>query len=120
MSDGTLDLLSWPNPLYRRSDPDTCREAAQNASCRASFGRTLVLTHLAREPLTDFQLAELTGWQPTSIGKRRGECMSQGWVEPALGDDGAPLRRQTPSKSFARVWRITTAGRQFHAAMRAA
>ena len=51
-----------------------------------------------RGPLTDFEIADFTGWQQTSIGKRRGECAKAGLVI----DTGK--RRASPSGSSAIVW----------------
>lgn len=59
--------------------------------------------------LTDFELASQTGWQQTSIGKRRGECRDAGLIE-AAEVNGQPLRRPSPSGSMAQAWRLTPAG----------
>ena len=104
-------LLDLTPPLARRSDPDTSHAAAKDAGLKASHGRQLVLRHLADSPLTDFELAARTGWQQTSIGKRRGECMAAGLVGATV------LKRLTPSGSLARVWEITAAGREYLAGL---
>lgn len=108
-------LLEWEPPRARVTDPQTAHMAAEKASLGASRGRLLVLQHLSVRPLSDFELADLTGWQATSIGKRRHECMRAGYVERALDGRGEEVRRETPSKSMALVWAITESGRAFYA-----
>lgn len=104
-------LLDWQPPqAYRNTDPETCREAAEIAATRASRGRLLVLQHLSEGPKTDFELASATGWQQTSIGKRRGEAMYAGYVEKALDAFGLTIKRPAPSGAQALVWRLTPAG----------
>ena len=100
-------LPAWCKPAARASDPATSRAAAADAARSASAGRRLALETLRAHPkgLTDFELAALTGWQQTSIGKRRGECVAAGLVE-ATAD-----KRPAPSGSMATVWRLTGAGR---------
>lgn len=110
-----LDLLQWQAPASRRGDPMTSHEAATRAEMGASRGRMLVLLNLAVMPMTDFELATATGWQQTSIGKRRHECMRQGFVERAQDGKGEDLRRLAPSGSPALVWQITQAGRSYYA-----
>jgi len=111
--------LTFPAPAARHSDPPTAHAAARDATFAASNGRLIALRTLAAHPagLTDFDLADKTGWQQSSIGKRRGECMSTGYVEPATytGPDGQPhyVKRAAPSGSLAIVWRITESGRQY-------
>lgn len=108
-------LLEWEAPqAFRNSDPETCRQAAEIASQRASRGRLLVLQHLSEGPKTDFELASATGWQQTSIGKRRGEAMYAGYVEKALDAFGLTIKRPAPSGSPALVWQITPAGIAFY------
>lgn len=71
----TDDLLSWKPPAARATDPETSHTAAKNATLGASAGRLAVLRCLlTKGPLTDFELADVTHLQQTSIGKRRGEC----------------------------------------------
>ena len=97
--------LSLDPPRARTADPDTSHAAAaQQTPERRAKGHHLVLAALHAQPLTDFELAERTGWQQTSIGKRRGELVSAGLVERT--ED----RRPTPSGATAIVWRITPAG----------
>lgn len=106
-----MDLFEWQPPLARSTDPETSHEAAEDATMRASRGRLLVLEVLAKlGAKTDFELADSTGWQQTSIGKRRGECVAAGLVQVSIDGKGAVIKRQTPSGSLARVWEITPAG----------
>lgn len=98
----------------RTTDPVTSHEAEAKVRPHASHGRRLVLAALALRPATDFELAEATGWQQTSIGKRRGECVALGWVEAFTAPDGTKCKRPSPSGSPAIVWAITQAGRLAH------
>jgi hypothetical protein len=107
-------------PAARIADPETSQEAAADAQLNASKGRLLVMWWLWRSRaesgdavphgLTDFELAKFTGWQQTSIGKRRGECMKAGFVQAGLDADGKKRKRPAPSGSAAIVWEITDAG----------
>jgi hypothetical protein len=57
--------------------------AAESVSAHVSAGQMLALKAFYDRPdeaLDDFQLAELTGWRQTSIGKRRGELERKGYV----------------------------------------
>lgn len=98
MSQLSLDDLGPPRA--RTSDPDTSHEAARYTEPRANTNRALALRVLREHPdgLTDFELAELTGLQQTSIGKRRGELRDGGFVR----DTGR--RRRAPSGAMAIVW----------------
>lgn len=86
--------------MARRTDPDTSHAAALDVIPHASHDRRLALGVLRSHPdgLTDFELADLTGIQQTSIGKRRGELRDAGLVR----DSGR--RRPAPSGSMAIVW----------------
>ena len=86
---------------YRATDPETCAMAAAAASHGAAESRALALDALRKNPggLTDFELAEITGYQQTSIGKRRGELRD----EALVADSG--LRRAAPSGRSAIVWK---------------
>lgn len=97
--------------MARNADPDTSHAAASDAKVHASASRRLVLEHLSQRPLNDFELAARTGKQQTSIGKRRGECVEAGWVEPDLDAQGNKVKRPSPSGSLSMVWRITQHGR---------
>lgn len=106
-------------PGTRATDPVTSHEAEAKVRPHASTGRRAVLSALALYgPLTDFELAERTGWQQTSIGKRRGECVAQGWVEAFTAPDGTKCKRPSPSGSPAIVWAITAKGREAHERMK--
>jgi hypothetical protein len=106
-------LLAWQPPRARLTDCETSVAAARDAYIRASEGRLLVLRNLTVRAMTDFELASLTGWAQTSIGKRRGECCDHGLVEVALDGHGEVVKRPAPSGSMARVWSITADGRAF-------
>jgi hypothetical protein len=102
-----------PDPLWtpvaRNIDPQTCRTAAEHAARKAGTNRALALRCLAAagaHGLTDFELAERTGTQQTSIGKRRGELVREGYVEATTDT------RPAPSGSPAMVWRVTARGAQ--------
>jgi hypothetical protein len=60
--------------------------------------------------MTDFELANATGIQQTSIGKRRKDCQDTGLVDVLTNEDGVKAKRLTPSGSSALVWRLTKAG----------
>lgn len=109
-----MNLLDWQPPAARHSDPETSQMAADRAALGASYGRLQVLGHLLCGPLTDFELAEKTGRQQTSCGKRRGECVDHGLVAPVFDAQGAAVKRPAPSGSLARVWAITDEGREFY------
>lgn len=87
----------------RPSDPETSHAAAK--ATNRSRGQALALTALAQHgPSTDFELAEHTGLQQTSVGKRRLDLQRLGLVDAT--DD----RRPTPSGALAIVWTLSTAG----------
>ena len=85
--------------LCRSTDPDTSFQAGANVNLKR--GRKLALEALLKseDGLTDFELADITGFQQTSIGKRRTELRDMGLVV----DSGN--RRRTPSGATAIVWR---------------
>lgn len=105
--DGQADLFTVDHgaaiitPRARRTDPDTSHAAAARTSLTAASGRKLALDTHARHPrgLTDFELADLTGYAQTSIGVRRCELVRAGLIEKT------DLRRPSPSGSPAIVWR---------------
>lgn len=105
-----LDLVDWAQKSSRATDPETSRLAAEKAGKFRRHGWLLVLEHLAAGAKTDFELADVTGIAQTSIGKRRGECRDEGWVEVATDDDGKRMTRPSPNNSPALVWRLTAAG----------
>lgn len=91
----------YSRPVARRTDPETSHQAAAIAELKAVGNRALALSTLRAHPagLTDFELAELTGLQQNSVGKRRGELRDAGLVE----DSGE--RRPSTTGSPAIVWR---------------
>ena len=106
-----LDLMQAPAARY--SDPSTSHAAAQKAEMRATENRLAVLLNLAVRPMTDFELADATKKQQTSIGKRRCDCRDHGLVQIALDGRGEEVKRPAPSGSMALVWEITHAGRDY-------
>lgn len=89
-------------PRARATDPATAHTAAQLAEPKAGTNRAIALHHLRQageRGLTDFELADLTGLQQTSVGKRRGELRDAGLVV----DTGRT--RPAPSGAPAIVWR---------------
>lgn len=107
--------VEFKDPLARAGDMDTSAAAARDARVNAGTGRHLVLATLYAHPegCTDFELSSITGWQQTSIGKRRGECVAAGLVEVAFTHEGVTIKRPSPSGSLAAVWVITQKGRDF-------
>lgn len=91
---------------FRATDPATSMNAAKHAGQRITRTRRACLNAHADRPsgLTDFELAELTGLQQTSAGKRRLDLERDGLIERT------DLTRCAPSGSAAVVWRITAAG----------
>lgn len=70
-------------PRARFTDPVTSHEAARAVTAdRQRDAHRLVLQLLAEHgPLSDFDLARLTGLKQTSVGVRRGELVELGQVE---------------------------------------
>jgi len=105
----TRDLFS--EPVARRSDPVTSHEAAHKASFSASAHRVMAMEVLLKHgPKTDFELADITGLQQTSIGKRRKDCQDAGFIDRLKDQDGLTVKRKTPSGSNAIVWTLTKEG----------
>ena len=99
--------------MSRATDPETSGEAAVIAIGNAAHGRRAVLRQLLAagpDGLTDFELAERTGVQQTSIGKRRGELRDIGLVTRAFHEDGKRITRPSPTNSPSIVWILTAAG----------
>jgi len=106
--------IRFPYPLARNSDPITSFEAAKDASFKASAHRIKALQALFDfGPMTDFELADATGLQQNSIGKRRKDCQDAGLVDVLTDEDGVKVKRPAPSGSNAFVWRLTQAGRDY-------
>lgn len=86
---------------------DTERAAAALVEPRTGTGRLRVLTILAESgPLTDFDIARLTGMRLYTAAPRRGELLRGGWIEDA-GE-----RHPTDSGASATAWRLTERGRE--------
>jgi hypothetical protein len=108
-----LDFLSSTFDSFfgaRTTDPETSHEAAEiNHAVRRRDRWEVLRTHYdhAQQGLTDFELANITRRQQTSVGKRRGELRDLNLIEQT------DMRRPSPSGATAIVWRITDAGRQF-------
>lgn len=97
-------------PASRHTDPETSREAAERvANVRErdiDLART-ALTAAGPAGLTDFELADRTRVQQTSIGKRRKDLQDAGEVEMVVDlSTGKPVKRPTPTGSLSQVWRI--------------
>ena len=113
--DLTMDLFhhddtDYPLPNARRTDPETSHMAAVDAKMSMSRGRFLVLHFLYQRDMIDHELAEASGLQHNSIGKRRGDCVTAGYVTARRDDRGIKLKRPAPSGSMAIVWGITPKG----------
>jgi predicted transcriptional regulator len=106
----TIDEYMAKQPRTRTGDWSTSMDAV--ASVSLSVSRLLALKTLYGHPggLTDFELADKTGRQQTSIGKRRGELFAVGLVEVLRDGQGDPVKRPAPSGALALVWVITSAG----------
>lgn len=109
----TLDEYMAQQPRTRT--PDWSTSVAAASGINASAGRLLALKTLYAHPggLTDFELADLTERQQTSIGKRRGELFAVGLVEVLRDGLGNPVKRPAPSGALALVWVITSAGVEY-------
>jgi DNA-binding transcriptional ArsR family regulator len=101
-------------PLARNSDPETSHAAAADVAFRASAHRLMALHALDRYgALTDYELADRTGLQQNSIGKRRKDCQDAGLVAVLKDEEGNNVKRPAPSGSKALVWTLTEKGRQY-------
>jgi DNA-binding MarR family transcriptional regulator len=107
-------MITFNSPTARNTDPLTSHEAAYDTSFRASKHRVLAIMTLHRfGPLTDYELAERTGLQQNSIGKRRKDCQDAGLVTFYRDADGNKIKRLAPSKSKCLVWTLTNEGVAF-------
>lgn len=109
----TQPLLDFnPRAAARGTDDVTSVIAAERTN--VSKGRMLALRIHYGNPagLTDFELAKLSGWAQTSIGKRRGDLMNPKYFPTPLIEKTGETR-PSPSGSPARVWRITKVGMEF-------
>lgn len=101
------------DPVARMTDPDTSHEAAKDATFKASKHRKLALFALYDHgPMTDYELAAVTGLQQNSIGKRRGDCARAGLVR-RLVIGGEDQKRPAPSGSMSLVWTLTPRGETY-------
>ncbi len=98
--------LDFSGPGLRAHDqPTSVRAAAMQTRPKLGRDRLLALCTLSDQgPLTDYELADATGRQQNSIGRRRTDLVRRGLVEATAE------RRRTPSGAFAIVWGITAAG----------
>jgi hypothetical protein len=109
-----MEIHLFLPPLARYSDPETSHEAAGAAAFKASDHRIKAMTTLLQYgPMTDFELAAMTGIQQTSIGKRRKDCQDAGFIDFLTDEKGSKVKRKTPSGSNAIVWQLTKAGQQY-------
>lgn len=99
-------------PAYRRTDPETSRQAAQDAATKCTANQLRALRLIAQGAKTDYDLERITGLQKNSIGKRRSDLYRAGLVEPAT-DCGQTVKRPGPSGSRCIVWRITARGTRY-------
>ena len=91
--------------------PDTVKTPSPASAVKGRFAAFNALS--THGPLTDFELAEKTGVQQTSIGKRRLELQHEGLVEPLklsrLGEIEI-VTRPAPSGNAATVWSLSLEG----------
>jgi DNA-binding transcriptional ArsR family regulator len=101
----------FPYPTTRKTDPITSYEAARDTSFKASAHRVKTLLALFEHgPMTDYELASVTGLQQNSVGKRRKDCQDAGLVTFFYNEDGIKVKRPAPSGSYALVWTLTQDG----------
>ena len=98
-----------PQPTARKYVLATALAAAKDAEARCSENQLKALRLISQRPMTDFELADATGIQQTSIGKRRGELYKAGYVTPSIVGI-ITTTRPSPSGSAATVWEITARG----------
>lgn len=92
-----------PKRMYRLNDPVTSQIAAKKASKKLSENKKIIIQALSAiypEGYTDEELAGATGLQEDNARKRRGDLVSDGFVE-YMG-----ITRLTKRQSPARVWRL--------------
>lgn len=98
---------SAPAVALHNEATDTERAAAYEVLPRSGSQRERVLHFVSANPagVTDFEIADGTGLEASSVRPRRGELVEGGWLE----DSGE--RRLSPSGHPAIVWRVSRAGR---------
>lgn len=91
MGEVAMNDLFTPEPLARRSDPQTSHAAAQSARKFVFDHHTAILGALWR-PMTCWDLAKLTALDHVAVARRMGELRDQGKVrdtgETAPGPNG--------------------------------
>lgn len=113
----TLDLFSYraalPAPSHRINDWDTSIDAAKSAEINCSENQLIALRLIKEKPMTDYDLADATGMQQNSIGKRRCDLFKAGFVEPETSATGENVKRPSPSGTPCISWKITQAGIEY-------
>ena len=105
--------IEFQEPVARITDPETSHEAADDTRFKASKHRKMALIALYDfGSMTDYELADRTGLQQNSIGKRRLDCARAGLVE-VLMDGENKVKRPAPSGSMSLVWVLTQEGREY-------
>ena len=106
-----VDLIVAVDPTARVTDPDTSHAAAAaQTPAKVRSEHRLVLSLLARQPMSDFELANRASAElqrtvkQTSIGVRRKELVTIGLVR----DSGRKGKSDTGSACI--VWELTAAG----------
>jgi len=107
------EQLTLPEPAAKSNDQSTSVAAANDARKKCSENQMRALLLLAKKPMTDYELADATGMQQNSIGKRRGDLYKIGLVEPETDDAGNQVKRPGPTGSTCLSWRITQSGRDY-------
>ena len=106
-------MIPFTLPIARRTDPLTSHTAAIDARFKANnHRRVALLAFLKHDNLTDYELADRTGLQQNSIGKRRKDCQDAGLVTHYRDNDGNKVKRPAPSGSKAYVWTLTERGEE--------
>lgn len=110
----SFDDLPPLDQMVRTGGQDTSVTAAVISLHSLTRNKELALDALAaagESGLTDFELADRTGVQQTSIGKRRLELTRDGLVESVIDPaTGRPATRPSPTGSPSMVWAATRDG----------
>jgi hypothetical protein len=93
-------------PAIRHDARDTSIAAARRTAPRSSGNRTLVYEAVrdSADGLTDMQISDVTGLDPSTERPRRVELVRLGLIE------SAGITRRSPLGSMATVWRATASG----------
>jgi hypothetical protein len=98
---GLFDRLLEPKTTTGRDHPATSHYAAERILPKTGTQRSRVLEAIRRQGgLTDEEIADRLGMNPSSVRPRRQELQKAGWVEDS-GD-----RRPTASGAQAIVWMV--------------